>query len=239
MEVNFTDEVKNKIPKFPFSKKPQRRNPFPFQKQDIRKAITQHNHFIKEQEKKQEEGIAFDEETKQELKMNINDLALDILTLPMDKERRGILYDNLKQSRYINKYVETKTGLSLLDKMNNDAKFLLIYGYNYFKTKKTDPATYTVTMARKRAIIMLFNDLQSKNCPELINELKLLDISDPEFDNCIKTIYVKMVNKISVNNNNGTNNNNGLDDQKRENEKHGDESCDGLGSKQDEEECTI
>lgn len=229
MEVSFDEPSKNKIPKFPFKKQKQRRNPFPFQKQDVRKAIAQHNHFIKEQEKAEAETpIQLDPETKEELKMNVNDLAIDILTLPMEKEKRGIMYENLKQSRYINKYVENKTGLSFLDKLNNDAKFLLIYGYNYYKTKKTDVGTHTLIQARKKAIVMLYNDLVKNERNDLIEELKALNIGDEHFDNKIKTIFLKSQNKISVDINNGENNNNGLDETKREDENSRAQSSDGL-----------
>ena len=238
MEVNFDDEKpkKNKMPKFPFSKKP-KRNPFPFQKQDIRKAIQQHNQMLKEEE--HETPIQLDEETKQELKMNVNDFVLDILTLPVEKEKRCIMYDNLKQSRYIIKYVEAKTGITFLDKMNNDAKFLLVYGYNYFKTKKTDVNTHTVIQARKKAIVMLYNDLVKHERQELIEELKQLNIGDEHFDNKIKTIYLKMMNKISpvINNTNvRENTNNSMDGEKRNDEDTRSQPCDSVGRQEEQKE---
>lgn len=70
-----------------------------------------------------------------ELNQGVKGSIIKLLSLPAGT-RKEIFEQKLKESRYINEYVEAKLCVRALDKLNADGKFLALYCYNYIESLK-------------------------------------------------------------------------------------------------------
>ena len=71
------------------------------------------------------------------IKTNIKDGILHGLSIPA-KHKKNLMYNNLKKSEYINKYLDNNVIIDKLEMLNNHIKFGLVYGVTFFETMQQE-----------------------------------------------------------------------------------------------------
>lgn len=122
--VNISNEKPTKKPniKLPIKKptklfkiKPQKENTF------IKKFI----------EKEQLEEIKEEIENKKEITNGFKEVILNVMSMPIKKEKQKRLYTELKQNSQINKTIDNKLKFSLFERLNDNMLFLCNYALAY------------------------------------------------------------------------------------------------------------
>jgi hypothetical protein len=200
MEVSFDDVPSKKIPKKAFKHfKKSFKSSFPFSKSQLNKAS--HVHIPKEE--------PLDPSLTNELSSNLKDGAFHALSMPIDKHKQELLYNQLKNDKYMNHYMDTNMCLKWLNQMNADAKFWATYAYNYVKVKKTEIPAPQKTQApvqiseeelvakRGNAKERLKADITTKIEDEnkrkvLIDKVDAIDVKDTKFNELIISVLKDM-----------------------------------------------
>ncbi len=74
-----------------------------------------------------------DEESEKEIKNDFKNLIYNVASKPIQKEKQGKLNDELKNSKYLNNYIDNHAFINTLDKFNENIKALLVYSSIYLK----------------------------------------------------------------------------------------------------------
>lgn len=131
------NEIKNKI----IPVKPSFRKKFIMRKPKIPFKVLNNTHeeLLKEDEEiKEEIKEVFDEIEFNEIKGTVKNIAIEGLSCSMlNKDKKESFHQRIKNSNYINKYLDKKINSNInLDYLNDNLLFLITFGNCYYKTLK-------------------------------------------------------------------------------------------------------
>jgi hypothetical protein len=117
--VEKKEKIIKKVRKTPVNKKPV------YQPPQLKFTEEELDHFEKQINKK--------DPADNEVKDGIRDIIIKGLGYPA-RDKKDVLQEKLKKSKYINKYIDEKINCDLIDGLNPNAKFAVVYSYHYLDT---------------------------------------------------------------------------------------------------------